>query len=266
MTDFNNAQDQLKDLMFTALDHGIDSVKDSGGSLISFLMTDTNGEKKLQRFVTERIEDGPPQARKYLSELDNEPEFAVIAFDGYVTMDKTRFDAVMVEGYGKNDNDTYVLAQRYKPKKFLSKFAVIGNAAFLGSVEKETENEKGKFFSFIMFQNDDLQLEIAEQKLRDAGLKVEKINNELKASWDNGPELIVSYSSGEKVQQDSERLGNGSEYENELKSCQSRFEISFDDIDDVLDEMNTLIEVQGTLQDISDGISFNSWNQQLSKE
>ena len=49
MSDLNDANQELVDFMFTALDHGIDSIKGSKGPLIPFLMIGTNGEKKLQK-------------------------------------------------------------------------------------------------------------------------------------------------------------------------------------------------------------------------
>lgn len=135
MADFNDANETLMELMFTGLDHGIDSVKDSGGPLVPFLLTEKDGEKKLARFVTDRLEEGPVLARKQLVEQADLADFAVVAYDGYVTIEGTKFDAVMVEGYDKNDAIGYVLAQRYQPKKILSKFKTIGNAAFMGTEE-----------------------------------------------------------------------------------------------------------------------------------
>jgi len=41
-------------------------------------------------------------------------------------------------------------------------------------------------------------------------------------------------------------------------------EIGIADLDEVLDEINTLIEVQCTLQDATSGYLFNSWNGEVS--
>lgn len=46
----------------------------------------------------------------------------------------------------------------------------------------------------------------------------------------------------------------------ELAACRWRFEVSFDDLDEVLDETNTLFEVQATLQDLTTGYVVNAWN------
>jgi hypothetical protein len=45
-----------------------------------------------------------------------------------------------------------------------------------------------------------------------------------------------------------------------ITGCDAAVEISFDDLDEVLDEINTLIKVQSTIQQATQGIGFNSWN------
>jgi len=136
MSDLNDAHQDLVEFMFTALDHGVDSIKNSGGPLIPFILTSINGDKKLQRFVTKRIEEGQTLAKEYLLNMSPEPYFAVITYDGYVTIEGEKFDSVMIEGYDKNDDSVYLLAQRYKPKKLLKKFSLIGNPAFIGTTIK----------------------------------------------------------------------------------------------------------------------------------
>ena len=44
----------------------------------------------------------------------------------------------------------------------------------------------------------------------------------------------------------------------------AQFEITFGDLDEVLDEINTLIEVQATLQGATHGYQYNAWNRQWS--
>ena len=133
MADLNEAKQELIDLIFIGLDHGIDSIKDSGGPLVPFVITDTSGERKIMRFVTENLEEGPVKARQHLTELIDKPNFAVIVYDGYITVKDKKFDAVLAQGYDRDDVTSYMLAQRYQPKKLLSKFKTIGNAAFLGT-------------------------------------------------------------------------------------------------------------------------------------
>ncbi|TQK44127.1 hypothetical protein FBY35_5611 [Streptomyces sp. SLBN-118] len=45
-----------------------------------------------------------------------------------------------------------------------------------------------------------------------------------------------------------------------LAGLDRRFEVTFDDLEAVLDEINTLIEVQATLQGLTGGYLFPPWN------
>ena len=65
--------------------------------------------------------------------MDKKPNFANIAFDGIVTIENKEYDAIIIEGFDKNDATGYVLAQRFKRKTAKSKFEAIGNAAYLGN-------------------------------------------------------------------------------------------------------------------------------------
>jgi hypothetical protein len=47
---------KLMDVIFLALDHGIESVKSSGGPLIPFVVTE-GSERKLDVFVLEQLEE-----------------------------------------------------------------------------------------------------------------------------------------------------------------------------------------------------------------
>ncbi len=131
MMDFKNASKELMDLIFFGLDHGIESVK-GGGLLIPFIVNDTKGKRKLERFVTERIEEGKEKAEEYLKKINPIPQYAIIAYDGFVTIEGKKYDAILVKGFEKGQDKGYVLAQRYKPKAFLKSLKIIGNAAFIG--------------------------------------------------------------------------------------------------------------------------------------
>ena len=129
------ASEKLMELVFKGLDHGIYSIKDGDGPLIPFVMTQTNGEIEMKRFMAETLEECVAQAKKHLIDLSEKPELAIMAYDGMITLEGTKYDAIMVDGYEKNDSKGYCFAQRYKPKKFLSRFKEIGNAAFIDEFE-----------------------------------------------------------------------------------------------------------------------------------
>jgi len=125
----------LMELIFLALEHGLDSVR-GGGPLAPFLVTDGR-ERNLERFVTERLEDGLARAQEFASSLDAATTAYAIAYDGYVTVEGTKYDAILVEAAERGSPTGFLFAQPYKPKKgFLSRFKIIGDTVFLGEAGK----------------------------------------------------------------------------------------------------------------------------------
>lgn len=120
--------------------------------------------------------------------------------------------------------------------------------------------------SMIFFRSgiSDVSIEGAERLLAARGLQVARDGAALSVRWGNGPELSVAFSAESHVPEEAAELGGGTPFAAELSQCDSRFELSIDDLDAALDEMNTLIEVQCTLQDATRGYLFNSWNGELS--
>jgi hypothetical protein len=118
----------------------------------------------------------------------------------------------------------------------------------------------------IFFHSDSpgLGLEDAERLLSDRGLQVTRKANALSVRWDDGPELSVTRSAEPHVAEEAVEIAEGTPFAAELSRCDARFEIGIEDLDEVLDEINTLIEVQCTLQDATGGYLFNSWNGNLS--
>ena len=125
----------LMELVFLALEPRIDSVR-SGGPLIPFLITEGD-EKKLQRFAAERLEEGVAEAQAAASSLDAATQAYAIAHDGYITVEGTKYDAILVEAAERGSPTGFVFAQRYRPKKGLFRgLKTIGNAASLGEAEQ----------------------------------------------------------------------------------------------------------------------------------
>lgn len=133
MKHLNEAREELVELMFKGLDHGISSIQDSEGFLIAFALFQEGKEIKIVRFATEQIEDGPKQAEQYLRTLVTKPELAIIAYEGIVSIENEQSDAVIIEGFDKTDSEGYVLAQRFNRKTADSNFESIGNAGFFGN-------------------------------------------------------------------------------------------------------------------------------------
>src|SRR5579871_609020 len=125
------ASEALLDLIFLALDHGVNSVSE-GGLLIPFLMAEAKGERELHRFVSSTLEEGIAAAKKLAAELPSTVVAYAIAYDGYLTMGDQRTDAIFVEGAERNGTYGLRFAQRYQPNPFQT----IGNPAYLGECEQ----------------------------------------------------------------------------------------------------------------------------------
>jgi hypothetical protein len=121
----------LATLAFMAPDHGIDSIRE-GGPLTPFVMhEDRDGQRHLNRFVAETLEEGVGRAREFARD-DVPAERIAVAWDGYLTVDGVRSDAIFVEAQETGETSSVILAQRYRPKARLRKFETIGNPALCG--------------------------------------------------------------------------------------------------------------------------------------
>jgi hypothetical protein len=127
--------EKFADLVFLALDHGVDSVRESGSPLIPFVMFVNNDELMLQRFVTERLEEGPEQAREAIASSPESVMAYALAYDGFITIEGAKFDAILVEASERGRPAGVRMAQRYSIKESLQSFETIGNPALLGECE-----------------------------------------------------------------------------------------------------------------------------------
>lgn len=136
MKEFEKAEEELVDLMFFGLDYGIENIQgDFSGALIPIVITEKEGERHLKRFVTERIEDGLEKGELYLK-TDKEAQYGVVIYDGYLTGDGIKVDAILVKGFDRKDEVGYIIGQRYNRKNDSLNIELIGNAFFLGNEEQ----------------------------------------------------------------------------------------------------------------------------------
>jgi len=126
------ASEELIELVFAALDHGIDSVRE-GGPLIPFVLAESAEGRDLTRFASETLEEGHAQARRHAG--SSGADRVAVAYDGYLTVEGERSDAVFVEAQERGTEASVVFAQRYRPGGRLRRFSTIGNAAFAGDGE-----------------------------------------------------------------------------------------------------------------------------------
>src|SRR5688500_10666221 len=137
MPESNDIQmsERFADLVFFTLDHAVDCVRASSGPLIPFVVVDQDGKRELHRFATERLEEGQQRAREAVTALPQNATAYALAYDGYITVQGTNFDAILVEASERGRPAGVRMAQRYTPKKFLRSFRTVGNPALLGECE-----------------------------------------------------------------------------------------------------------------------------------
>ena len=136
MTTPSEAQSQfdssqpLEDLIFLALDHGVDSIR-QGGPLVPFAMSDTQGKRSLNRFVAEPYEKAVAETKASIAKLPPQANLYVIAYDGFITLGGKKYDAIIVHGAERGKGKAYLFAQRYIPAKDGTPFEAVGNPAFV---------------------------------------------------------------------------------------------------------------------------------------
>jgi hypothetical protein len=133
MNEGSNNSSELNDLMFLALDHGFASIEDKSGPLVPFVMVRTiSCQKTMHRFVCERLEEGVKKAKAYIEANKSELEMYAIAWDGYVTLEGKRWDAILVEASERSNELGFLLCQRYETKgTFKKKNHAVGNPALI---------------------------------------------------------------------------------------------------------------------------------------
>ena len=129
----NEYSQELIDLAFAALDHGIDSVRESGGPLIPFVMKESGAVRSLDRFASELLEEAAERAIAHVQAGRSQPGTRhVLVYDGYITLPTgERSDAIYAEAVEADSAVVMGLAQRYRPKRPLRKFEAVGNPMLL---------------------------------------------------------------------------------------------------------------------------------------
>jgi hypothetical protein len=119
------------DLVFLALDHGVGSISDARGeALIPFLLTQDAAGRHLKRFMADTLEESVGMARSHARDLPQSVQLAALAFDGFITVQGEKSDAVIVQAQRRGTSRSATYAQRYRRDGI--KIAAFGNAASLG--------------------------------------------------------------------------------------------------------------------------------------
>jgi hypothetical protein len=123
--------DPVNALLYFTLDHGVDSVK-AGGPLVPFAITEKDSKRAIQRFVAERLEESVALMAQWTADELGRVDRAAIAYDGFITLEGKRTDAIYAEALDHSLPESRIVAQRYRPRHGLRGFRTIGNPATLG--------------------------------------------------------------------------------------------------------------------------------------
>lgn len=100
--------------MFLGLDHGIASVRASGGPLTPFLLEARGADIAMTRFAAETLEEGIERARQAAAQSGPSVTAAALVHDGYLSIGEQRYDAVLVEAQAAGTLTADVFAQCYR--------------------------------------------------------------------------------------------------------------------------------------------------------
>lgn len=117
----------------------------------------------------------------------------------------------------------------------------------------------------VFFRPGACDLDAAAEALAGYGLDVTRRGDELTAGRPGSPQFRIVLSAEPHVAIEAAEISEGTPHAAAMRECSARFEIGIEDLDAALDEINTLMEVQGALQDASQGYLFLPWNGELSE-
>jgi hypothetical protein len=119
--------------------------------------------------------------------------------------------------------------------------------------------------AIIYFHKPNFGLDQAESALRESKLNVARQGDTLILTWEaEGPKFSVRLIQGGSVKSQATSIGRATIHEGLLRHCDSAFEIAFKDLDEVLDESKTFIQIQEALQTATDGVISRTWNEEVS--
>ncbi len=100
-----------------ALAHALGSI-DGGGTLCTLAFVEREGQRELVRYEADSIPESIAMARSDLRNAMGSAGNAALVFDGYVTVDRVRDDALLVDLITSGGTVVGTLVQRYRPGRF----------------------------------------------------------------------------------------------------------------------------------------------------
>jgi hypothetical protein len=136
--------DTLTRCLDAVLDNAVESLKAGQDPFLPFAMVwDHAGERTLQRSVSEEYEQAVRMAHDFVRSRAGEISAYGIAWSGYVTMEGTRYDAVLVEAAERGSDQAMLMALRYTPATDEADFQELGHVAMLEHRDNLISRESG---------------------------------------------------------------------------------------------------------------------------
>lgn len=127
-----NEDDEFLKFVFSGIDKSVENSKKTNTLITPFIMIRKGEEQKIQRFESDDYQEAVSMADDYLKRLQPKPDFALLAYDGFIAIEGRKSEALYVKGFDKSENKGLVFAQRYQPKTDEMDFQLIGNPALVG--------------------------------------------------------------------------------------------------------------------------------------
>lgn len=115
-------------------------------------------------------------------------------------------------------------------------------------------------YFMVFFDSSTVGIESAISSCKSYGLEVETSTTGFITYRKGSPKFEVDISGEPHVLEEAREIAEGSEFEAAMENCSIRFEVTIDDFSTAIDEIDTMMDVQGALQDVSKGYLYLPWN------
>jgi hypothetical protein len=128
----SSVNEQLLALVSFTVEHALASIE-QGAPLIPFLISEKDGERLLGRFFTGRLEDSVEELVRNAQATISSVDRLALAFDGYVTSDGLKAEAIVVRATESSEGLSHNFGQRYTRSARDLRTVRLGELMFLGS-------------------------------------------------------------------------------------------------------------------------------------
>lgn len=129
--DYNSIAPQLKRLSEKAIDIALEIVRTEGAKLHPFVIYG-NDSDKLERFIVDSNDEALEAAIEFIEEIEDGSEAVVYVFKDLIQLNDGKFDAIIVQIYGTDEDNGYSFGQLYRVAD--NKIQLLNEKVFLGEI------------------------------------------------------------------------------------------------------------------------------------